>query len=106
MSKDDLERIIIYGVEGKKWIYNRNVDKYIVNIIEENKKLIKKQKAEKDKIIKEQLIIKEEKQRKLDELYNKKSLCRICNRNTEDWIIRYGIDNTCICRECRIGGLG
>lgn len=106
MSKYDLERVIIYEVKGKRWIYNRNVDKYIIDIIEENKKIIKKQKAEEDKKNKEESRIKEEKQRKLDELYNKKSLCRICNRKTEDWIIRYGTDNTCICRECRIGGLG
>ncbi|OCB00130.1 competence protein CoiA family protein [Clostridium beijerinckii] len=39
-------------------------------------------------------------------IYEKYGVCRFCGKETSDWIVFYGENNTCICRECRLNNKG
>lgn len=36
----------------------------------------------------------------------KSGICRACGKETSDWVVFYGENNTCICRECRLNNKG
>lgn len=39
-------------------------------------------------------------------IYEKSGVCKVCGKETIDWIVFCGTDGTCICRECRLNNKG
>lgn len=37
---------------------------------------------------------------------DKTGICKVCGVETSDWVVFYGENNTCVCRECRLNNKG
>ncbi|MGL5084734.1 MAG: hypothetical protein ACRC68_03305 [Clostridium sp.] len=102
LSKQDLAKIILLEPDNKKWIYNRNIKQTIAKVLEQNievRKIKKKEEFENEK--KKQLVLEE-----AARANNKPVICKICNKETREWRVYYGVDNSCKCRECFEMNLG
>ena len=100
ISKLRLDNMILNSVNNKIWIYNNKAEEEMKNIIKFNINELERKKLEESNNIKIEPYI-NNKLKEIDKSDNIKiGTCIECGKSTDDWIIFYGQNKTCICRVC------